>query len=82
MIFNLAPPFDYIRFHFIYTNSKNKKLNKGRFVQNDYINPFKTIQRANFTIYKSDTYEHSTTIVRNYFDKISKIMSRFNFTLS
>ena len=71
--------FDYLKFRFIYTNYKNKKLNNKRFTHDNYIKPFQTIDKTTsvknrnrlLIIIKPQSF-------KNCYNKIQKILSRSN----
>ncbi len=84
-IFEFKPgvSFDYLGFRFIYTSYKSKKLNNGRFTRNDYMKPFQTIRGA------TSAKDRSGLLIiiqpqsfKNCCNKIRKILSRSNSTLS
>lgn len=75
--------FEYLGFRFIFAGSKSKKLNKGKYTANNYMNPFSTV-RGN-----TSARDRSGLLVlirpkaiQGCRDKIRDILSRSNSTLS
>ena len=81
--FKPGTSFDYLGFRFIYTNSKSKKLNKGKYTANKYIDPYHTILNRT-----SDKGRSGLLVLvcpksfKRCCDKIRDILARSNSTLS
>ena len=81
--FKPGASFDYLGFRFIYTNSKSKKLNRGKYTANKYVDPYSTVRGG------TSAKDRSGLLVlvrpksfKECCDKIRNILARSNSTLS
>lgn len=81
--FKPGSSFEYLGFRFVFAGSKSKKLNKGKYTSDNYMNPFSTVRGSTSAKDRSGLLVLiRPKSIRSCRAKIREILSRSNCTLS